>query len=56
MAQAQAQANVPPAPVPVAVAWARTPGNHNPNMIRFNDTKDMKYYYKAITWIAESTI
>jgi hypothetical protein len=54
MAQAQAQVNVPVVPPPPAVAWARTPGNHNPNnLLDFGDPKDVKFYYKTVTWIAE---
>jgi hypothetical protein len=52
MAQSPAQAQVNVAPVPATVAWAHTPGNRNPNnLLDFNDKKDVKYYYKAITWI-----
>jgi hypothetical protein len=45
---------VVPAVVPLAVPWARTPGARNANnLLNFDDTKDAKYYYKAIEWIAE---
>jgi hypothetical protein len=39
---------------PRVLVWARTPGTHNANnMLDFDNTKDVKYYFKAIEWIAD---
>jgi hypothetical protein len=49
------QGGQPPAvAAPRPVPWARTPGTHNANnLLDFDNTKDVKYYYKAIEWIAD---
>jgi hypothetical protein len=51
MAQAQAEAQVNTPAVQATAALVHTLGNHN--LLDFNDPKDIKYYCKAIPWIAE---
>jgi hypothetical protein len=48
------QGQAAPVVAPRQVPYARTPGTLNPNnLLDFDDSKDVKYYYKAIEWIAE---